>query len=29
MALFSDTAMAKDAVENLRRAQIEAELRCF
>lgn len=29
MALFRDTATAKDAVENLRRAQIEAELRCF
>lgn len=29
MALFRDTAMAKEAVERLRRAQIEAELRCF
>jgi hypothetical protein len=29
MALFRDTAMAKDAVDRLRRAQIEAELRCF
>lgn len=29
MALFRDTAVAQDAVEKLRRAQIEAELRCF
>jgi hypothetical protein len=29
MALFRDTAMAKEAVDRLRRAQIEAELRCF
>ena len=29
MALFRDTAMAKDAIDRLRRAQIEAELRCF
>jgi hypothetical protein len=29
MALFTDTAVAKDAVDRLRRAQIEAELRCF
>ena len=29
MALFRDTAVAKDAVDRLRRAQIEAELRCF
>jgi hypothetical protein len=29
MALFQDTTMAKDAVDRLRRAQIEAELRCF
>ena len=29
MALFQDTAVAKDAVDRLRRAQIEAELRCF
>ena len=29
MDLFRDTALAKDAVDRLRRAQIEAELRCF
>ena len=29
MALFQDTTIAKDAVDRLRRAQIEAELRCF
>ena len=29
MAIFQDTAVAKDAVERLRRAQIEADLRCF
>jgi hypothetical protein len=29
MALFRDTTMAKDAIDHLRRAQIEAELRCF
>ena len=29
MDLFRDTAIAKDAVDRLRRAQIEAELRCF
>jgi hypothetical protein len=29
MVLFQDTTMAKDAVDRLRRAQIEAELRCF
>ena len=29
MALFTDTAVAKGAVDRLRRAQIEAELRCF
>jgi hypothetical protein len=29
MALFQDTAIAREAVERLRRAQIEAELRCF
>lgn len=29
MDLFRDTAVAKDAVDRLRRAQIEAELRCF
>jgi hypothetical protein len=29
MALFQDTTMAKDAVDRLRRAQVEAELRCF
>jgi hypothetical protein len=29
MALFTETAIAKDAVDRLRRAQIEAELRCF
>ena len=29
MELFRDTAVAKDAVDRLRRAQIEAELRCF
>jgi hypothetical protein len=29
MALFGDTAMARDAVDRLKRAQVEAELRCF
>jgi hypothetical protein len=29
MALFRDTPVAKGAIERLRRAQIEAELRCF
>jgi len=29
MALFTETAVAKDAVDRLRRAQVEAELRCF
>jgi hypothetical protein len=29
MDLFRETAVAKDAVDRLRRAQIEAELRCF
>jgi hypothetical protein len=29
MALFRDTTMAKDAIDRLRSAQIEAELRCF
>jgi hypothetical protein len=29
MALFRDTAMARDAVDRLKRAQVEAELRCF
>jgi hypothetical protein len=29
MAIFRDTTMAKDAIDQLRRAQIEAELRCF
>jgi hypothetical protein len=29
MELFRDTAVAKDAVDRLRRAQVEAELRCF
>jgi hypothetical protein len=29
MALFQDTTIAEDAVDRLRRAQIEAELRCF
>jgi hypothetical protein len=29
MALFTETVVAKDAVDRLRRAQIEAELRCF
>ena len=29
MDLFRDTAVAKEAVERLRRAQVEAELRCF
>jgi hypothetical protein len=29
MAIFRETAVAKDAVDRLRRAQIEAELRCF
>jgi hypothetical protein len=29
MALFTETTIAKDAIDRLRRAQIEAELRCF
>jgi hypothetical protein len=29
MAIFRETAVAKDAVDRLRRAQIEADLRCF
>ena len=29
MDLFRETTVAKDAVDRLRRAQIEAELRCF
>jgi hypothetical protein len=29
MALFRDTTMAKDAIDGLRGAQVEAELRCF
>jgi hypothetical protein len=29
MAIFRDTAIAKEAIDRLRRAQIEAELRCF
>ena len=29
MALFRETKMAKDAVDKLKRAQIEAEIRCF
>jgi hypothetical protein len=29
MALFRDTTVAKESVDRLRRAQIEAELRCF
>ena len=29
MALFNETTMAKQAIDRLRRAQIEAELRCF
>jgi hypothetical protein len=29
MDLFRDTAVAKETVERLRRAQVEAELRCF
>jgi hypothetical protein len=29
MALFRDTAVAKGAIDRLRRAQVEAELRCF
>ena len=29
MALFRDTPMAKDAIETLKRAQVEAEARCF
>ena len=29
MAIFRDTAVAKDAVDRLKRAQVEAELRCF
>jgi hypothetical protein len=29
MAIFRDTTVAKTAVERLKRAQVEAELRCF
>jgi hypothetical protein len=29
MAIFRDTAVARDTVEHLKRAQVEAELRCF
>ena len=29
MELFRDTAVAKDAVDKLKRAQTEAEVRCF
>jgi hypothetical protein len=29
MALFRETRMAKEAVDRLKRAQIEAEIRCF
>ncbi|HLT03263.1 MAG TPA: hypothetical protein VK001_13850 [Geminicoccaceae bacterium] len=29
MVLFRETAVAKEAVDRLRRAQMEAELRCF
>ena len=29
MALFRETAQARDAVETLKRAQVEAEVRCF
>ncbi len=29
MALFRETRMAKDSVDGLKRAQIEAEIRCF
>jgi hypothetical protein len=29
MAIFRDTTLAKTAVERLKRAQVEAELRCF
>lgn len=29
VALFRDTEMAKDAVQNLKRAQVEGEVRCF
>lgn len=29
MALFRETKMAKDAVNKLKRAQVEAEIRCF
>ncbi|MDX1540392.1 MAG: hypothetical protein R3349_03205 [Geminicoccaceae bacterium] len=29
MALFRDTSEARGAVESLRRAQVEAEVRCF
>jgi hypothetical protein len=29
MAIFRDTPLAKDTVEHLKRAQVEAELRCF
>lgn len=29
MALFRETSEARDAVEALRRAQVEAEVRCF
>ncbi|MGI9508638.1 MAG: hypothetical protein ACR2QJ_04730 [Geminicoccaceae bacterium] len=29
MALFRETKMAKEAVDKLKRAQVEAEIRCF
>lgn len=29
MALFRETTMAKEAVDKIRQAQIEAEIRCF
>ncbi|MEZ5932517.1 MAG: hypothetical protein R3F54_11270 [Alphaproteobacteria bacterium] len=29
MALFRETAMAKEAVDKIRQAQVEAEIRCF
>lgn len=29
MALFRETTMAKEAVDRIRQAQIEAEIRCF
>ena len=29
MALFTETTVANDAIDRLRRAQIDAELRCF